>query len=100
MKPTHDCLYTGCTKKNRELNIVLVSLKFTELLNIWIVLLIFNKLESGQIAWYLRELWKKKMVDHILEIPGLVVFGVDRYFTKLCLQNNPACKKDDIEVVI
>ena len=43
------------------------------------------------------------MVDHILEIPTLVVFGV-KWFdcdnTKLCLRNNSAWNKDDIEAVI
>ena len=43
------------------------------------------------------------MVDYILEIPTLIVFGVkcfDCDNTKLCLRNNPAWNKDDIEAVI
>ena len=43
------------------------------------------------------------MVDHILENPTLAVFGVKSFncdTTKLCLRNNLALNKDDIEVVI
>ena len=43
------------------------------------------------------------MVDRILEIPRILVFG-DKCFkcdtTKLYLRNNPAWNKDDIEVLI
>ena len=45
----------------------------------------------------------KIMVDHILEIPRLVVFGVtclNCNIKKLWLRNNPSWNKDDIEVVI
>ena len=38
-----------------------VSLKLTEILNIWTVLLIFNYLESGQISKYLRQLKVKNV---------------------------------------
>ena len=43
------------------------------------------------------------MVDHILEIPRLVVLGVKCFYcdtTILRLRNNPAWNKDEIEVVI
>jgi len=44
------------------------------------------------------------MVDHILEIPRLIDFGVKCFnssTTNLYLQNNPAWnKEDEIEVVI
>jgi len=43
------------------------------------------------------------MVDHILEIPRLVVFRVKSFkcdTTKFNLRNNPVWNKDDIEVVI
>jgi len=39
------------------------------------------------------------MVDHIFQIPRLVVFGVKCFncdTTHLCLRNNPAWNKDDI----
>ena len=39
------------------------------------------------------------MVDHILEIPRLVVFGIKCFesaTTKLILRNNSAWNKDDI----
>jgi len=38
-----------------------VSLKLTEILNIWTVLLVFNYLESGQISKYLRQLKVKNV---------------------------------------
>ena len=43
------------------------------------------------------------MVDHILETPRLLVFGVKCFHcdtAKLNLQDNPAWNKDDIEVLI
>ena len=43
------------------------------------------------------------MVGHSLEISTLVDFGVTSFdcdTSRLCLQNNPAWTKDDIEVVI
>ena len=43
------------------------------------------------------------MVDHILEIPSLDVFGVKCFSwdtTKLCLRNTAAWNKDDMKVVI
>ena len=44
------------------------------------------------------------MVDHILEIPRLLVFGIkclNSDTTKLYLRNNPVWKKvDDIEAII
>ena len=42
----------------------------------------------------------EKMVDYILEIPRLLVFGVKCFnceTTKSYLRNNPALNKDDIE---
>ena len=43
------------------------------------------------------------MVDHILDIPRLVVFEVKSFncdTAKSYIRNNPAVNKDDIEVVI
>ena len=43
------------------------------------------------------------MLDHILEIIGIAVFGVKCLScdtTELCLRNNPTWNKEDIEVVI
>ena len=66
--------------------------------NIWTVFLSFNKLDKfPNIAVNFEG---KKMVDHILENPRLVVFGVNRDTTKLYLRNNPARNKDNVEVVI
>ena len=48
----------------------------------------FNKQKSGQIS---VNFYGKKMVDHILEIPRLVVFGVKLGYYKTILHINPAC---------
>ena len=61
--------------------------------------MIFNKLESEISVRFEGE----NIVDHILEIPTMVVFGVNCFnceTSKLCIRNNPAWNKDDIEVVI
>ena len=58
-------------------------------------------METGQISSVNFE--GEKMVDHILEIPRLLVFGVKWFScdtTKFCLGNNSAWNKDDIKVVI
>ena len=84
---------TWISSLKRQLAFQNVSFKLTETFNIWIVLFIFKKLESGQISYYLRQFGREKMVDHILEILRLLVFGVKCFncdTTKLYLRNNPA----------
>ena len=75
-----------------------VSLKLTEILNIFLIN--WNLDLIPNISVYFEG---GKMVDHILEIPRLVVFGVKCFncnTTKLYLRNSPTKKKDDIAVVI
>ena len=62
--------------------------------------MIFKKLESGQIS---VSFVGENILYHILEIPTMVVFGVSCFncdTSKLCIRNNPAWNKDDVEVVI
>ena len=88
-----------------------VSLNVANILYIWIVLLIFKTTGildnfhniSVSLEKLVDPILKKKILDHILETPRPVIFGV-KYFncddTKWYLQNIHAWNKDDIEVVI
>ena len=76
-----------------------VSLKLTELLNIYF-LINWNLDNFCDISVNFEG---KKMEDHILEIPRLLVFSCNCFKcdnTKSYLRNNPAWNKGDVEVVI
>ena len=75
-----------------------VSLKLTEILNIFLINWNLDTFRSISVFFE-----GEKMVNYILEIPGLVVFGVKCFncnTSKFYLRNNPIKKKDDIAVVI